>query len=1056
MNLTSTFGGRQKLSCLLLCMLLTFLCVGASFGQASRSISGVVSDINGAPLVGASVAVSGTSSATITGVDGRYIVSAAQGQNLTFSLLGYITHEITVGAQSVIDVTMSEDAEQIEDVVVVGYGTMRKSDIAGSVASVDQEQMMKRNPTNLAQGLQGAAAGVLVSRTSGDPAGGASIRIRGVATVNGSADPLYVVDGIQVGTDANFVNPADIERMEILKDASSTAIYGARGANGVILITTKKGQQGRTRLNVTANFGVQQLTGKIDVADADLFAYSVRTGRANDNTVISNPAFGSEYNGQLHTIDWQDAMTRTALRQDYNVSASGGNEKTQANFSVGYLKYQGIVIQSEFSRLSSRANITQKINNFIEMGGSLNYIHSENRGGGNLRNWAILTPTMDVVENNKLIHREYDELRPDGNYYTFLQQSSSGADIQKDQDNPYAVAMRADKTPSYSNRIMANAYINLTLLKGLTFRTIGSYNFSANDGSNFTLANGRTMGGSKFNSFSMNQSQNNNLELESYLTYAWKNDNHNLTVMAGNNISRSWGHNVNASAQNFLSDSYRNISLTSDQTTRNGGGTYNLETRYVSWYGRAVYSLKDKYSLIATIRRDGSSNFGAGNRWGTFPSAAVAWRLSEESFIKDLNFFTNLKLRASWGQTGNAGRATDLSVAQLSSNRISYDWGTLGGSTGNYSKAVGFAQLTEIDTNLKWETNTQTNIGLDIGVLKNELDITLDYFIRDSRDLLIYKQLRPSTGHARVYTNAGHIRNIGFEFTVAYRKQINDWSIGATFTGSTLKNKVIDVGNSIFHKATDDGDNWDNHSVTQNGYAVGSFYGYKVAGIFQSKEEVDSYNKIAVGKGFTAYQVANTAAGDYRFVDVNNDSHIDAQDQVVLGNGFPMLNYGLTINLGWKRFDFMMHTYGVAGVDIFSYSKMKMTSLYKTTGGIQNTLADYINGAWTKENKRTTMPRLTINDSNMNRRASDAYVISGDFLKIANMQIGYTLPASALSAVKMSSARIYFSVDNVATFSKYKPYGDPEVGEGNVLRTGFDGGRYPYPTTYTLGLSFQF
>jgi len=951
----------------------------------------------------------------------------------------------------------------IDEVVVVGYGTIKKSDISGSVVSVDKEQMMKRNPLNLAQGLQGSAAGVMVSKNSGDPEGTATIRIRGVATVNGSADPLYVVDGVQVGSNANFVNPADVESIEVLKDASATAIYGARGANGVVMITTKKGVKGATQLNFSANFGIQNMTGKLDVADADLFAYSVRQGRANDAASIQNKAFGADYAGRLRTIDWQDVMTRTALQQNYMLSVSGGNDKTQSTFSVGYLNNDGVILDSNFSRLTARANVTHKVKDFIEVGGNVAFVHSEKVGGGNLRSYATLTPTMDYVDETtgQFISNDW-RANADGTYNAFMQISGEG-DIQKGQDNPYAAKMEEDKTPTYENKFVGSAYLNLNLFKGLQFRTIGSYTLSTVDGSGFNVVNPRSITAAQTNSFWMNQSQDNNIEIESYFTYNWKNDIHNLTVMAGNSVTNYWGHWVSSNASNFLADSYRQMSLTSDQTSRIGDGGYNLKTRYISWYGRAMYTLMDRYIVTATVRRDGSSNFGSGNRWGTFPSAALAWRLSEEDFIKNLDIFSNMKLRFGWGQTGNAGSATSLSVAQLSSNRIAYDWGQLGGSSSNYNKVVGFAQLKEIDTNLKWETNTQTNIGLDLGLLNNDLNITMDYFIRDSKDLLLYRNMRPSTGHGQVYTNAGHIQNKGFEFSVSYNKRFGDWNLGATLTGSTLKNKVIEVGDPIYNNLdangdliTDDGDNWTNHSVTMEGHAVGSYYGYVVEGIFQSQAEVDAANALAKENGYDAYQVNATTVGDFKYKDLNGDGHIDGDDQKVLGNGFPKLNYGLTLNASWKNWDAMIYMYGVAGMKINSYAAMKMTQLYKTGGGVQNTLKEYINNAWSESNTNTMYPRMTMNDNNTNMKASDAYVKKGDFLKIANIQIGYTFPKRWLQPLRMDNARIFASVENLACFSGYNKFGDPEVGNAAVLQTGFDGGRYPYPRTFTFGLSVQF
>ena len=1031
--------------------------------QQSKKISGIITDEKGEPIIGANIAVVGTTIGIISDMDGKYELEVPEGAEVKVSYIGYNPQSFKVTQKTSYNIILKEDSEMIDEVVVVGYGTIKKSDISGSVVSVDKEQMMKRNPLNLAQGLQGSAAGVMVSKNSGDPEGTATIRIRGVATVNGSADPLYVVDGVQVGSNANFVNPADVESIEVLKDASATAIYGARGANGVVMITTKKGVKGATQLNFSANFGIQNMTGKLDVADADLFAYSVRQGRANDAASIQNKAFGADYAGRLRTIDWQDVMTRTALQQNYMLSVSGGNDKTQSTFSVGYLNNDGVILDSNFSRLTARANVTHKVKDFIEVGGNVAFVHSEKVGGGNLRSYATLTPTMDYVDETtgQFISNDW-RANADGTYNAFMQISGEG-DIQKGQDNPYAAKMEEDKTPTYENKFVGSAYLNLNLFKGLQFRTIGSYTLSTVDGSGFNVVNPRSITAAQTNSFWMNQSQDNNIEIESYFTYNWKNDIHNLTVMAGNSVTNYWGHWVSSNASNFLADTYRQMSLTSDQTSRIGDGGYNLKTRYISWYGRAMYTLMDRYIVTATVRRDGSSNFGSGNRWGTFPSAALAWRLSEEDFIKNLDIFSNMKLRFGWGQTGNAGSATSLSVAQLSSNRIAYDWGQLGGSSSNYNKVVGFAQLKEIDTNLKWETNTQTNIGLDLGLLNNDLNITMDYFIRDSKDLLLYRNMRPSTGHGQVYTNAGHIQNKGFEFSVSYNIRFGDWYLGATLTGSTLKNKVIEVGDPIYNNLdangdliTDDGDNWTNHSVTMEGHAVGSYYGYVVEGIFQSQAEVDAANALAKENGYDAYQVNATTVGDFKYKDLNGDGHIDGDDQKVLGNGFPKLNYGLTLNASWKNWDAMIYMYGVAGMKINSYAAMKMTQLYKTGGGVQNTLKEYINNAWSESNTNTMYPRMTMNDNNTNMKASDAYVKKGDFLKIANIQIGYTFPKRWLQPLRMDNARIFASVENLACFSGYNKFGDPEVGNAAVLQTGFDGGRYPYPRTFTFGLSVQF
>jgi len=933
--------------------------------QQSRNVKGVVVDETGEPVIGANVTVEGTLIGTITDFNGEFRLDVPAEGILLVSYIGYSNQKVTLTGSTTYHIVLREDSELLDEVVVVGYGTMKKSDISGSVVSVNQEDMMKRNPVNIVQGLQGAAAGVMVSKNSGDPSGAATIRIRGVATVNGSADPLYVVDGVQVGSSADFVNPADVESIEILKDASATAIYGARGANGVIMITTKKGSAGRTNVNFSANFGIQTMARKLDVADADLFAYSVRQGRANEGSAITNEAFTEKYTGQLRTIDWQDVMSQNAFQQNYALSVTGGTEKSQSAFSVGYLKNEGVVLDTDYSRLTARASSNYKVKDFIEIGGSISLEHSEKNVTGNIREWATLTPTMDYVEDGWLVSYNYNDRNAQGEYYTFYQTTSEG-DIAKGQDNPYAERKTADKTPDYNNTILANAYLDLKLVKGLSFRTVASYKLDTYDGSTFTVANNRIITSSGLNSFWLKQLQNNETALESYFTYNWKNTNHSVNIVAGNTVSNSWGHWVEGSANDFLADTYRLLSLTSDQSSRTSDGGYYLNSRYVSFYGRALYSYLDRYIVTFTVRRDGSSNFGSGNRWGTFPSAALAWRLSEEEFVQSLDFFSNLKVRLGWGQTGNAGNSTNLSVAQLSSNRISYDWGTLGGSTSGNNKVTGVAQSYLIDTNLKWETNTQTNIGLDIGVLNNSLNFTFDYFIRDSKDLLLYRSVRPSTGFSQMYTNAGHIRNQGFEFSVAYNKRFGDWTLGASLTGSTLKNKVIDVGDPIYASEADDGDLWDTHSITMNGYAVGSYYGYVVDGIFQSQAEIDALNAASPGG---TYQETNTSPGDYRYKDLNGDGQINEEDQTVIGNGFPKLNYGLTLNAGYKNFDAMIYLYGMAGVDVYSYSAMKLTSLYKTAGGIQNTLKDYINHAWTSTNPSNENPRFTIVDYNNNKKS---------------------------------------------------------------------------------------
>ena len=1080
---------KNKLLQVALIMLPMLLLSLLSFGQSIK-VQGIVTDESGNSMPGVNVIIQGTTVGIVTDMDGKYQIEANAKSTLSFSFIGYKSQDIPVAGKKEINVTLLSSDLQVDEVVVVGYGTSRKSDISGSVASVSSEEMMRKNPTNVLQGLQGAAAGVIVTAQDGAPDANAAIRIRGVATINGDPRPLYVVDGVQVGTNANFLNPSDIESIEVLKDASATAIYGAAGANGVIMITTKHGSIGDTHISFSADYGVQTLASTLDVGDADQFAKNMRTGRANDGAILANQIFAAQYDGKRNTIDWQDVMTRTSLKQQYNLSASGGTEKTQSNFSLSYLNNDGIVINTNYNRLTARANIVTKVANFIEIGGDINFVHSESHGSnaasgnnGNLssiRDMAFFCPTLDYVTPGGVYVRN-NYLNANGTYGAGFQ-TTTGYDGGS-PDNLYATQME-NTGLNKNNQVFASSYANIKLIKGLTFKSVASYNLYTGNFQNFwgnkkryesdgitpiTLLNYDAR-----YQLQIDNNQSNTLALESYLTYNWKNDIHNLTLMAGNSVSKSFGSWSSANAVDFPGENIRDISLTSDITTRTGSGAYNLQVRGISYFGRVAYSLKDRYILTGTVRRDGSSNFGAGNRYGTFPSAAAAWRISEEDFMKGTPAISNLKLRLGWGQTGNSGGPTDKSVAALTSNTIAYYYYAQNGVAGLGSTrqtANGYA-IPLVDTRLKWETNEQTNIGIDLGLLDNSLNITLDYFTRISKDLLMDQSIRPSAGYNSVYTNFGKIQNKGLEFSASYKKKISqDWNIGATLTGSTLKNKILEIGPDQFYvngTTTNDGSNvgavaassgvhWDGHSIMREGYAVGSFYGYEVEGVFQTPAEVAAANAAAKAKGHTQYQMANTSAGDFKYKDLNEDGFIDQKDMTILGNGFPKVNYGLTLNASYKNWDFSMYSYGVIGQQIYSYSAMTLSNIYGTDNGtIPNILNSSSAEAWTPENKSNTLSKLSILDYNQNMRGSSAWVKNGDFLKISNIQVGYNFDRKLLRSLSIESTRLYVAVQNVICISSYNKYGDPEAGHGSVLYTGLDTGRYPMPRIYSLGLNIQF
>ena len=1063
-------------------VLLFLFCLLPLGALAQNFIKGTVNDESGNPVIGATIKVLGTNDGTVTDLDGNFSVKAKPNATLSISFVGYVTKKVsTGGGAKPINVVLVEDNTTLNDLVVIGYGTAKRSDISGSVASIDAGKMMKKAPINLADGLKGSAPGVLVTSQDGAPDALAQVRIRGVGTINGNSEPLYVVDGVQVGTNANFLNPQDIESIEVLKDASATAIYGSRGANGVIMITTKHGSKGNTHVDVNATWSIQTLQRKLKTLGTDEYANLVRIGRENSGANVAMPIFNKEYDGKRNYVDWQDVMTRTALRQNYNLTASGGTDKFQGSFSVGYMNNEGIVVNTNYERMNVRGTFKSKVNNYLEVGGDVTFTHTKSQGSnvgignnGNLsslRDYATMTPTLDYTDaNGNIIHPNV--VNPDGTYGTFYQTSAQGTEAAS-FDSFYAKQMELDN-PNKTNRVLANAFINITLMKGLALKTIASYDYSGTDNYNWqTLIKRYNPDSSgKISEYALNnvdtrralnlsQSSSKTMAIETFLTYNWSNDDHDINLMLGNTVSKYDGAWVSAGAKDFVSETIRVLGMSDDLDTKDGNGAFNLESRFISYFARAMYSFKGRYNLTATVRRDGSSNFGPGNRWGTFPSAAASWRISEEPFMKDVTFISNLKLRLGWGRTGNAGSATSNAINQLGGTE--YRFYSAGANMQGFNRGNGLAQLIIANPDLKWETNEQTNIGLDFGFLNGDLNIALDYFVRDSKDLLLYQSVRPSSGYKTYYNNFGLIRNKGFEFNISYNKQLNkDWSIGATLSGSTLTNKIEECGLDVFNTCSggndgtnidgsnvqavnDKGYKWENHSICREGYAVGSYYGYRVDGIFKSEEEIKN----------SPYQAAGTSVGDYKFKDLNNDGTINEHDMEVIGNGLPKFNYGLTLTANYKNWDFSVYTHGVLGQDILSYSAMRLSTALADADQVPNILKESYNES-VSINPNGSLPRLVITDTNYNTRCSDAWVKNGNFFKIDNIQIGYTFPRELLSPLKLTSARISLSVANLACFSPYNKYGDPECGQGSVIYTGLDTGRYPTPRSYTLGLSVQF
>lgn len=1031
--------------------------------MAQTRITGVVSDASG-PIGGVSVIEQDTKNGTVTDVDGKFVLTVKPGAKIIFSSIGYDDQVVAVGTQTNFNILMKESNEMLDETVVVGYGTQKKSDVTGSLASVDTKTIAARSPIDIAQGLQGAAAGVVVTQSSGDPDGGYNIRIRGVGTIQGDTNPLWVVDGVQYGTSSNlnWLDPQDVESMEILKDASATAIYGARGANGVILVTTKKGKAGKIRVDFRGNFGVSVLSNKLKMLSLKDWLKAYRESLVNDGRTAYH-AFDGNYDDQLHEIDWQDTMTHSAFRRQYNVSVSGGSEALRANFSVGYLDNEGIVVNSWSKRLNMRLNVDYTVTPWLSMGLNMGFNTRKNRGGGNLISYARIVPTMDYVDEStgKLVNVPVKY--PDGTFGHFLFDDYVDYTGGRYQTNPYAdqYLQKYKRDWDNDNGSVRNAfYAEVKIMDGLTFRTNLNYDFSGSNGWTYTPGYIDTQyeyaqlnGQPAMDEFSTSGSGSTSMGAENYLTYdktfAKK---HHLTVMVGQSASK-FHASVNGSSTKDLTFNFLRGFFSKNPTDyNNGSGGPVISTKFASYFARLNYSYDSRYMLTATMRRDGSSNFGKSNRWGNFPSFSFAWNAGEEKLVKKLGIFDSLKFRAGWGETGNANVDPTASVAQLSAGGTSF---TYFDAKGNQNRIVGISQTREIDTGLHWETSIQTNIGIDMAFFKNSLTFSADWYNRKSRDLILDKTIRPSAGFNKITTNFGSIRNRGLEFALGYKKQINpDWYVSASATASTNWNKAIDIGSGTTVSGAN-GAGWDDRQVCFNGHPLGTFQGYKVVHIIKDQSEIDALNAAAAekfGQG-SYYDHQTTGVGDFLFADLNHDGHITSADKYFMGNGFPGLVYGLNLSVTFRNWDATAYMYGELGKKILSWSKCYLTTIRNESNGYFNML-DYAKDYYSPTNTDAKFPRITRTDASLNTRVSDFYVEKGDYLKISNVQIGYTFNKDLFKGF-IGSARVYAQVYNLATISPYTKYGDPEIAS-DVTTTGYDGGRYPFPRTFMFGIQLGF
>ncbi len=1026
---------RGQFSQRLLFILLLVLFQIPLFAQ-QIAVRGRVVNSGGTPVPGVTVMEMGTARGVITDGDGIYSISVSPGASLVFSFIGYNKEEIPVDGRTNIDVTLSESITNLDEIIVIGYGTQRKSDLTGAVASVKIDELKGRSIINVEQMLQGTVAGVNTVSSSGLPGGNVKINIRGVGTFY-NTNPLYVVDGIQT-RDISLINPNDIESMEVLKDASTTAIYGSSGANGVILITTKRGAEGRPAVEFNTKLGMAHRGKKIDVMNAPDYVDFVLDLKGNDvnQSFLDNISWR-----RVNRTDWQDELFRPAFQQEYNVAVSGGSKDARYSIGAGYVDQDGIIITHNYKRYSLRANTEFSPGKRFKIGENFTVSFSraseaiEGQGNGNMLLCALrIPPYLPLLDPDNT-----------GGYSRV-----TSARDHNDAYNPIAeLRLRDNKTNSL--RILGNLFGELEILKNLRYRTSIAVDLERNDVNTYTKA--RANAAFEFPSIlDENFSYGNSYIYENVLSYANKFGMNDFLVLAGNTLSKSSGRYYSLTATDFTNDQIRIIPVGTGKI--NNGSVGANQSAKLGYFVRLNYSYADKYLFQANFRADASYNFAPENRWGYFPAFSLGWKLNEENFIKDnLTFVDQLKLRAGWGQSGS-----DLIPSYgFSSSISSFNPDYIFGST----PVTGAAIVSLWNPLMKWETSTTSNIGLDAALFKSRLQLTIDYFIKNTQDILIEYPMPSSTGiglsggsEGSAWRNAASVVNRGLEFTVNYTKTSTTgftYNIGANAT--FLKNKVTDLGDGLPIMAGSFAGNA--MTRTEKEHPIGSFYGFKMDRVYSTQAEVDADNEKARSlHGPDAMYQENAQAGDIRFVDVNNDGLITDADKTFIGSPIPKLVYGFNLGASYRGWSLSANFSGVSGNKIFDSNQYWLEGMV-----IPFNASVEIKNRWKKEGDISRIPRAVSPDANQNTRVSDRWIHNGDYLRLKVLSLGYQVPAlllQKLTSNTASSLRIYVAAENLLTITKYRGF-DPEIGEmGDNLVQGVDWGQYPQSRLYMFGLEIKF
>ena len=1075
------------------------LCMAASMSSltfAQSKVTGVVKDSAGEPIIGASVTVKGAQGlGTVTDIDGNFTLSLPSGKKqLLVTYIGFTPQTVDASGKNTFTIVLKEDNKTLNEVVVVGYGTMKKSDLAGATGSMDEKKMKGSIITNLDQSLGGRVAGVTSMATSGAPGSSTSIRVRGQATINAGAEPLYVVDGViwnnsntsgsSVGlgdalgngsvstvSPLSSLNPSDIVSMEVLKDASATAIYGAQGSNGVVLITTKRGKAGEAKFTYDGMVAAQRQTKRIDMLNLREFA-NYYNDMAYEGMVFKDDRF-SDPSVLGKGTNWQDAIFRTALQHQHQVSAQGGTDKVKFYVSGNYMDQDGTIIGSEFKRYGARINLDAQLKSWLKLGLSANYSNTDQRllkadQEDGVITYALTTrPDVPIYDIN-------------GGYTSISQQGVSNP-------NPVALALMDDILYK-QNLLTGNVFAEVTPIKNLVWHTEIGYSMNWDRGEVFnpTVNLGTWTRTKNYNS--IQKSTGSFVQFKNYLTYSGSFGKHSFTAMLGQECWKSKWDNVRTEAQDLPTNTVHNPSLGDPSTFKisNGFGTSAM----ASFFTRETYNFDDRYLLTYTFRRDGSSNFGPDNRWGSFHSIAGAWRFSNEEFVRNFagKWLSNGKLRLGWGQTGNSN---------IGSGKWSSDMTSIGTGLGTAYRPLRIANL-----NVHWEKQEQTNLGLDLGFFHDKLGVTVDVYKKTSKDMLMPMQLpsymgtsgNTSSALAAPFGNFGSIENKGLELTInAHPVNTKHFSWDSEFEISWNKNKLTKLSGTSSAAILGVGQWNDVVSKSDVGQPLFQFYGYVTDGVYTSYEDIENSPKPVSYGGSDGYNKYNTVwVGDVKYKDISGpdgkpDGKIDENDRTYIGNPMPKYTFGWTNTFRYKDFDLTIFLNGSVGNKVYNYIRMKLDAMKSVWQNQASTVLnrsqitaidpnkDYTNGYkghnanlvynWYDDIDNvqvlhpTGVPAAHLNDPNENTRVSDRYIEDGSYLRVKNITLGYTFPKQLIKHIGLENLRVYCNIQNLWTITGYKGY-DPEIGAStsdmNGYVYGLDNGRYPSPTVYSFGLNVSF